>query len=179
LRRRAGPESSVNQPTVDRKGVLVLSFQAPLWYANSDLLRDKAVALLAMPKVHGLIIDMSAVSFMDTTAIDTLKDLKDAVTRRMVGKHIVFCSVNARVARMLADNQLVGSFSGNSQHREFVTDIGGVKNTQEADPVMLFADTVYEAVRRSNILWAAHKRHLASVRIRESSEQVGHYEVEP
>ena len=152
LKRR---QSEVSEPAVDRKGVLVLSFQAPLWYANADLLKEKTISVLSMPKVHAVIVDMSAVSFVDTTAIETLKELADFVKKLNGSKAIIFATVNLRVAKSLFTNGLHEAFSG------LIANQTEIPTFVEPTPVTydnIFADTIYEGVRRSNICWAEYKR---------------------
>ena len=123
-----------------------MSFQAPLWYANSDLFRDKAVQLLHQHKVHAVILDMSAVSFVDGSAVETLKELAD-MTKKTPGKWIVFASVNARVAAMLVRRGLHTAFGALERQLP-----------EDSKPTEFFAPSISEAVRRANYLWASYKR---------------------
>jgi sulfate permease, SulP family len=141
-------EVAVNelQPDVNRKGVLVMSFQSPLWYANSEIFRDRALELLTWPKVHGVIMDMSAVSFIDGTALETLKELADMVAKR-AGKFVVFACVTGGAASSLVRKGLHLQFAGLERQ------LPEGSNARD-----YFAVSVSEGVRRANISWAGYKR---------------------
>jgi SulP family sulfate permease len=132
------PIDQQQEHVIDKKGVLVLSFQAPLWYANAELLKDKAITLLTTEKIHTIVVEMSAVSFADTTAVETLRDLNEQVAR--LQKNVVLCNVNPRVSDVLKKNKLLEHFNG------------------MALATFAFPDSIYEAIRRANILYASRRR---------------------
>ncbi len=55
-------------------GVVVLRFDAPLFFANAEQLRDDVLRLVRQSPVpvHGVVLDASAVNFVDSTGADLL-----------------------------------------------------------------------------------------------------------
>jgi sulfate permease, SulP family len=125
---------------IDKTQSLVLSFQAPLWYANAELLKEKVLELFQTEQIHTVVIDMSAVSFIDTTAVELLRDLTEELKP---GQNVIMCQVNERVEAILRKEALFAAFAGIA-----------IDETR-------FAENIYEAIRRGNILSANHKRMIA------------------
>mmetsp|Transcript_27560 Transcript_27560/g.23624 ORF Transcript_27560/g.23624 Transcript_27560/m.23624 type:complete len:175 (-) Transcript_27560:32-556(-) len=111
--------------------VVVLDFQAPLWYANSDYFKDRILEEVSLDHVEVVVIDMSAVSFIDSTGIDTLGDLIDVVHSRYEGRRfIVLASCKCKVAKCLEDAHIdqrlrkaSESFQKSDIYRPFFTDV--------------------------------------------------------
>merc|ERR1712232_1371885 len=57
------------------KGVRVFRFEAALWFANVPKLVDTILAVLRTKKMHGIVLDMSAVPRVDSTAAAAIKKL--------------------------------------------------------------------------------------------------------
>ncbi|KAF4692840.1 hypothetical protein FOZ60_012534 [Perkinsus olseni] len=86
--------------------VVVLDFQAPLWYANSDNFKDRVLEELSSDEVKVVVLDMSAVSFVDSTGVDTIKDLIDVINTKFEGKFIALASCKCKVAQSLVNGHV-------------------------------------------------------------------------
>jgi MFS superfamily sulfate permease-like transporter len=80
---------------VTEPGLIVYRFGADLFYANQDRFIDEVRALVASAPtpVHSLIIDASAITDIDCTAAQSLRDLIEEMARRHVA--IIFGRVNS------------------------------------------------------------------------------------
>ncbi|KAF4722865.1 hypothetical protein FOZ62_022866 [Perkinsus olseni] len=86
--------------------VVVLDFQAPLWYANSDNFKDRVLEEISSDEVKVVVLDMSAVSFVDSTGVDTIKDLIDVINTKFEGKFIALASCKCKVAQSLVNGHV-------------------------------------------------------------------------
>jgi MFS superfamily sulfate permease-like transporter len=75
-------------------GLLIYRFDAPLFFANAQVFRDRVLALVAAsePKPRWLLIHASAIGEMDVTATDTLRRLfadldEQGITIAVSGAH--------------------------------------------------------------------------------------------
>jgi MFS superfamily sulfate permease-like transporter len=80
---------------VTEPGLIVYRFGADLFYANQNRFTDEVHALLdcAPTPVRWLIIDASAITDIDCTAAQSLRDLLEEMARRKVG--IIFGRVTS------------------------------------------------------------------------------------
>ncbi|MHB1534679.1 MAG: SulP family inorganic anion transporter [Acidimicrobiales bacterium] len=76
----------IGRPTEQVPGVLVYLVYAPLWYANADYLHLRIRHLLdaASEPVHAVIFDANAMSDIDYTGLQTLRDLTTEAKQREV-----------------------------------------------------------------------------------------------
>lgn len=68
-------------------GLVVYRYDAPLFFANAEDFRHRALATLDVPATdppRWLLLNLEAVAEIDVTAADTLRDLHDQLTRRGV-----------------------------------------------------------------------------------------------
>jgi high affinity sulfate transporter 1 len=80
---------------VTEPGLIVYRFGADLFYANQNLFTDEVRALVASAPtpVHSLVIDASAITDIDCSAAQSLRDLIDEMARRHVT--LIFGRVNS------------------------------------------------------------------------------------
>merc|ERR1712157_44720 len=80
---------------VPRVEVKVLRFEAPLWFANAQVLSDRLREESKSKTLRGIVLDMSTVPWMDNTAAQILsKTLGDAEEN---GVFMVFAATATRV----------------------------------------------------------------------------------
>jgi SulP family sulfate permease len=64
-------------------GLIVYRFDAPLFFANAEHFRQQVVALVAAePKPKWLLVDAEAFVYIDSTAVETLKQLAEELSRQ-------------------------------------------------------------------------------------------------
>jgi SulP family sulfate permease len=68
-------------------GIVLYRFDAPLFFANADVLRDDVSAAVAAadPPAHWVVIDMESVSDVDSTATEMLLELAEELRARGIG----------------------------------------------------------------------------------------------
>jgi len=99
------------------QGIEILRFESPMWFANVSRLTDRVLNDLRRNHMRGLVLDMSSVPRMDTTAANALKKL--------------FAKLNA--------DHVVVAFAGTSHRvRALLTLVCGLEGN-------VFYSTIYEA----------------------------------
>jgi len=89
----------VRSPSSLRATVKVFRFEAPLWFANAVNLSDLLLSELKGVALRGVVLDMSTVPWMDSTAANILK--KSLVIAGEKHVMVVFANVNADVKYLL------------------------------------------------------------------------------
>ena len=80
-----------------REGVLILRINAPLFWANSTRVTDRVLRLVDKnPDTRSVVLDMSATSQMDTTALDSLSTLLARLRDEGVDLYIARLHYSAR-----------------------------------------------------------------------------------
>jgi high affinity sulfate transporter 1 len=94
-------------------GLVMLRWDAPLFFANAELFRERALAAVASapPRVHWLVVAAEPVTSVDVTAADVLCDLDD--TLRAAGIELYFAEMKDPVKDKLKRFGLFKRF-GNS-----------------------------------------------------------------
>jgi high affinity sulfate transporter 1 len=64
------------------EGIEIVRFDAPLFFANIDALRDAVEQAAAEPGVHAVVIDARGITDIDTTAHEGLKELRQDLESR-------------------------------------------------------------------------------------------------
>ena len=79
-------------------GLLVLRFDAGLFFASADALEDRLVELYyqADPKLHTIVLDFEGVNFIDSQGADTVAELIELATAR---------DIELRLARVKTDGE--------------------------------------------------------------------------
>jgi MFS superfamily sulfate permease-like transporter len=92
-------------------GVVILRFDAPLFFANSGLFEDfvRSRVEAAGPGVHTVILAAEPITDVDTTAVDELVDVDDWLARR--GIRLVIAEMKDPVIDVLRDYGLAGRFA--------------------------------------------------------------------
>jgi sulfate permease, SulP family len=100
----------VGRPTEQVTGILVYLFYAPLWYANADYLRSRVRELVdsAPAPVHAVVLDADAVSDIDFTGLQALRDLTSELKAR--GVEIGIARASHLVHHDLRHGGLIGQF---------------------------------------------------------------------
>ena len=91
-------------------GLVILRWDAPLFFANADLFRDRvldAVSTSPTP-VRRVVIAAEPVTSVDVTAADALSDLDD--TLRAAGIELCFAELKDPVKEKLERFELLGRF---------------------------------------------------------------------
>ena len=90
-----------------RAGVLIVRFEAPVFFANADYMHKSVLGLLehAQPQPEALVLVCDAMSDIDLTGIDALRDLIDDVQRR--GVELRMCRVKGPVHDALLESHIV------------------------------------------------------------------------
>ncbi|HTR86674.1 MAG TPA: SulP family inorganic anion transporter [Reyranella sp.] len=79
-------------------GLLAYRFSAPLFFANSNLFRERIEALIAAtPGARAVVVDCAAIHDVDLMACEMLAELYDELAAR--GIHLVFGDLRDRVRR--------------------------------------------------------------------------------
>ena len=88
-------------------GLLVLRFDAGLFFASADALDDRLTTLYeqADPKLHTVVLDFEGIHFIDTQGADKVAELLDAGESYDV--EIRLCKVKAEVKALLRRDGLV------------------------------------------------------------------------
>lgn len=69
-------------------GVVVIRFDAPLFFANIDALRDAVEEAASEEGVRAVILDARGITDIDTTALDGIRELREEMENRGVGFEI-------------------------------------------------------------------------------------------
>ena len=90
-----------------REGVLIVRFEAPVFFGNADYLHRSVLRLLddEQPHPHALVLVCDAMSDIDLTGIDALRDLITDVQRR--GVELRICRVKGPVHDALLESHIV------------------------------------------------------------------------
>jgi SulP family sulfate permease len=99
-------ERHPDYPTVP--GLLVLRLEAPLWYANAKLVRDRVKMLVGRsdPLPHAVIVAAGASDSLDVTSAEMLEDL--IATLRSAGIDFALADVRLPVLKMARRSRLFG-----------------------------------------------------------------------
>jgi MFS superfamily sulfate permease-like transporter len=91
-------------------GVVILRFDAPLFFANGGIFEDfvRARVAAAGPDVHTVILAAEPITDIDTTAADELVDVDDWLAKR--GIRLVIAEMKDPVVDVLRDYGLTGRF---------------------------------------------------------------------
>ncbi|MCY7326821.1 MAG: STAS domain-containing protein, partial [Microbacteriaceae bacterium] len=91
-------------------GIVIVRFDAPLFFANGGLFDDyvRATVTAADPEVRTLILAAEPITDIDTTAIDELVELDDFLASR--GITLIFAEMKGPVKDLLRDYGLSGRF---------------------------------------------------------------------
>lgn len=92
-------------------GVVILRFDAPLFFANGGLFEDfvRSRVEAAGPGVHTLILAAEPITDVDTTAVDELVDVDDWLAKR--GIRLVIAEMKDPVVDVLREYGLAGRFT--------------------------------------------------------------------
>jgi sulfate permease, SulP family len=92
-------------PALSNPGLVIYRYDTPLFFANADNFKRRAIAALekAPSPVKYFVVDAAAIGEVDITAIEMLADLQDELTAQGVVLNLV--SVKPRV---LADLERAG-----------------------------------------------------------------------
>lgn len=105
-------------------GTVVLGIDASLWFTNADGLRTRMHAIeTGQPDVHTVVLDMSGVDHLDTTADHTLRKICTRSTQR--GTRILFVNVDDEV-RAVMDASGLSAMAGDEAF--FATDADAVRH---------------------------------------------------
>ena len=76
----------IGEVTEKVPGVVVYLMYAPLWYGNADYFRARVRELVgsSTSPVHALVLDANAISDIDYTGLQALKDVEDDLSRKRV-----------------------------------------------------------------------------------------------
>jgi SulP family sulfate permease len=76
----------IGEATEKVPGVVVYLMYAPLWYGNADYFRARVRELVgsSTSPVHALVLDANAISDIDYTGLQALKDVEDDLSRKRV-----------------------------------------------------------------------------------------------
>ena len=90
-----------------RAGVLIVRFEAPIFFGNAHYFRQSVLGLVDEngPSLHALVLVCDAVSDIDMTGLDALRDLVEEVQRR--GIEVRMCRVKGPVHDALVESGLV------------------------------------------------------------------------
>ena len=90
-----------------REGVLIVRFEAPVFFGNADYLRQSVLHLLddEQPRPDALVLVCDAMSDIDLTGIDALRDLIAEVHGR--GVELRMCRVKGPVHDALLESHVV------------------------------------------------------------------------
>jgi SulP family sulfate permease len=90
-----------------REGVLIVRFEAPIFFGNADYFRRSVLALVdeQVPSPHALVLVCDAVSDIDVTGLDALRDLVEDAQR--AGIEVRMCRVKGPVHDALLESALV------------------------------------------------------------------------
>jgi len=93
------------QGAIRESGILVLRLEGPLFYANVERLQEwieeEELELQDTEELIGIVVSASAIPFMDTTAVQTLK----ALSKTCADRGVLFCIANTfgQTGRIAAD----------------------------------------------------------------------------
>ncbi len=89
-----------------RKGVLIVRFEAPIFFGNADYFQESVLRLVHENEpLHALVLVCDAVSDIDLTGLDALRDLTEDVQR--LGIEVRMCRVKGPVHDALVDTGFV------------------------------------------------------------------------
>ena len=90
-----------------REGVLIVRFEAPIFFGNAHYFHQSVLGLVDehMPSLHALVLVCDAVSDIDLTGLDALRDLTEHVQR--AGIELRMCRVKGPVHDALLESGLV------------------------------------------------------------------------
>ncbi|HSD81244.1 MAG TPA: SulP family inorganic anion transporter [Solirubrobacteraceae bacterium] len=91
----------------EREGVLIVRFEAPVFFGNADYFRASVLGLVDehRPPPGALVVVCDAMSDIDVTGLDALRELIESVQRR--GIELRMCRVKGPVHDALLENGLV------------------------------------------------------------------------
>jgi SulP family sulfate permease len=94
-------------------GLLVLRFDAGLFFASADALVDRLIDLhhQADPKLHTLVLDFEGVNFIDSQGAETIAELIELATARDI--ELRLARVKTKVKDLLQRDGIVEKLSEN------------------------------------------------------------------
>jgi MFS superfamily sulfate permease-like transporter len=84
---------------VERPGIVVFRWEAPLFFANAGQFRDQVRALVRDRDAHWVVLQCEAVTDIDITAAEVLRVLDDELNDR--GVHLAFVEMRQRVQELV------------------------------------------------------------------------------
>ena len=89
-------------------GIVVFRWEAPLFFANASLFQERlrTVVRQTEPHPHHVVVQCSAITDIDVTAADMLRDLRRELADQ--GVQLVFVEMRDRLRDLLADYRLSG-----------------------------------------------------------------------
>ncbi len=90
-----------------REGVLIVRFEAPIFFGNAHYFHQSVLVLVDehVPSLHALVLVCDAVSDIDLTGLDAVRDLTEQVQR--AGIEVRMCRVKGPVHDALLESGLV------------------------------------------------------------------------
>jgi high affinity sulfate transporter 1 len=85
-------------------GLVILRFDAPLFFANARTFRDRVRELAGEPGVRWIVVAAQPITDVDTTAADMLEELDEAINAR--GVSLVFAALKDPVRRKIERYEL-------------------------------------------------------------------------
>jgi MFS superfamily sulfate permease-like transporter len=82
---------------VQRPGVLVYRWEAPLFFANSGMFRDRLTREVRRSRARWVVLQCEAITDLDVTAADVLRDLDRDLNQQ--GIHMAFVEMRTRIRR--------------------------------------------------------------------------------
>jgi high affinity sulfate transporter 1 len=114
-------------------GLEVFRFDAPLFFANADVLRDDLTAAIdaADPPARWVVLDLESVSDVDSTATETLLELVDDLSARGIG--LALARLKAPVAEYLEGAGLFQVIGRDQVYLEVSDAVSALQTTIAAD----------------------------------------------
>lgn len=81
---------------VQRPGIVVFRWEAPLFFANAGQFRDQVRALVKRYEPQWVVLQCEAITDIDVTAAEVLRDLDEEVNAK--GVHLAFVELRGRLA---------------------------------------------------------------------------------
>jgi high affinity sulfate transporter 1 len=96
-----------SRPAVQRPGVVVFRWEAPLFFANAGMFRQQLRHHVRANRPRWVILQCEAITDIDLTAADMLERLDLELNDE--GVHVMFVELRSRLHRLLADYGLIGT----------------------------------------------------------------------
>ncbi len=100
-----GWHSTAEHPeAAESAGIVVFRWEAPLFFANSGQFRDQIRSLVRERDPQWIVLQCEAITDVDVTAAEVLKDLDEELNRR--GVHLAFVELRDRLRELLRQYEL-------------------------------------------------------------------------